>query len=184
MAKDKKAKKPKAKARNHRANRRANGLDTQRAVEQFLYNQAEILDERRWDDWLGLFTKDGKYWMPPREDQETGDGMPNIFYEDLFLMDMRVRRVEHPYAHSQKPKNKMSHVIGNVVIESEDRKTGDVVARSKFHVVEFRNDSQRYFAGKYRHHLKKTKDGYKIRLQRVDIVSAEGPFDYVLQYWL
>ena len=33
--------------------------ETQRAVEQFLYRQADILDDRRWDDWLGLFTEDG-----------------------------------------------------------------------------------------------------------------------------
>ena len=35
--------------------------ETQRAVEQFLYRQADILDDRRWDDWLGLFTEDGHY---------------------------------------------------------------------------------------------------------------------------
>ena len=156
--------------------------DTQRAVEQFLYQQAEILDGRQWDSWLGLFTEDGKYWMPPTEDQETGEGLPNIFYEDQFLMDMRVRRVEHPFAHSQKPQNRMSHVVSNVIIEKEDKDS--IIARSKFHVVEYRNDDQRYFAGKYRHHLKKTGDGFKIQLQRVDIVNAEGPFDYVLQYWL
>ena len=33
--------------------------NTQMEVEQFLYHQAEILDERRWEDWLGLFTDDG-----------------------------------------------------------------------------------------------------------------------------
>lgn len=159
-------------------------IETQQAVEQFLYHQAEILDDRRWDDWLKIFTEDGYYWMPASEDQTTGDGVPTIFYEDLFLMDMRIKRITHPKAHSQRPPNRTSHVVSNVIIEEEDSKTGDVIARSKFYVAEFRNDDLRYFAGKYRHHLKKNDDRFQIQLQRVDIVNAEGPYDYVLQYWL
>ncbi len=158
--------------------------DTQRAVEQFLYRQAEILDQRRWEDWLPLFTEDGHYWMPADEDQTTGEGVPSIFYEDRFLMDMRIKRISHPRAHSQRPKNKTSHVVSNVVIEQEDETTGEVVARSKFYVSEFRNDIVRHFAGAYRHHLKKTDEGFKIKLQRVDLINAEGPFEYVLQFWL
>ncbi len=159
-------------------------IDTQKAVEQFLYKQAEILDERQWEAWLDLFTKNGKYWMPANPEQETGEGVPNIFYEDLYLMDMRIRRVEHPYAHSQKAGHRTSHVVSNVIIESEDEASGDIVCRSRFHMIEYRLEAQRYFGGKYTHNLKKTDDGYKIQLQRVDIANVEGPFDYVMQVWL
>lgn len=163
---------------------RAAGGDSQRAVEQFLYRQAEILDARRWDEWLGLFTADGRYWMPASEEQTTGDGVPTIFFEDLDLMKVRVGRLGHPRAWSQQPPNRTSHIVSNVVIEREDAKTGDIVVRSKFHVAEFRLDTLRHFLGRYRHHLKRTASGYKIALQRVDLVNAEGPFEYVLQYWL
>lgn len=158
--------------------------ETQFAVEQFLYAQAEILDDARWDDWLPLFTEDGKYWMPAVAYQQAAEGQPNIFYEDRFLMDMRIRRVCHPYAHSQVPAQRLSRVVSNVVIESEDAASGDITVRSKFHCVEYRLDAQRYFAGTYRHHLKLTDDGYRIALQRVDIANVEGPFDYVLQTWI
>jgi len=39
--------------------------------------------------------------MPASLDQKTGEEQLNIFYEDYYLIDMRIRRVEHPYAHSQ-----------------------------------------------------------------------------------
>ena len=162
----------------------AASAETQRAVEQFLYRQAEILDERRWDDWLGLFSEDGRYWMPAQEEQTTGDGVPNIFYEDRDLMSVRINRVSHPRAWSQHPPNRTSHVVSNVVVEAEDPDTGEVIARSKFYAAEFRNDETRHFAGKYRHHLRRTADGYRIALQRVDLVDAEGPYEFVLQYWL
>src|SRR5260370_414951 len=45
-------------------------------------------------------------------------------------------------------------------------------------------DSLRQFAGSYRHQLHKTGDGYRIKLQRVDMVNGEGPYDYVLQVWV
>jgi len=158
--------------------------DTQHAVEQFLYQQADILDERKWDEWLDIFTDDGKYWMPADPEQTTGEGLPNIFYEDQYLMEMRILRVQHPYAHSQKAGHRCSHVVSNVIIESEDEATGDIVCTSRFHMVEYRLDEQRYFGGKYTHTLKNTDAGYQIQLQRVDIVNVEGPFDYVMQVWL
>ncbi len=34
-------------------------------VSQFLYHEARLLDERRWEEWAGLFTEDGIYWAPP-----------------------------------------------------------------------------------------------------------------------
>lgn len=158
-------------------------VETQHAVEQFLYRQAEIVDDKRWDDWLTLWTEDGKYWMPAQAGQEKAEGVPNIFYEDLYLMEMRIKRVCHPNAHSQAPTQRMSRVVSNVIIESEES-NGDLVVRSKFHAVEYRLETQRFFGGKYTHHLKKTDDGYKIKLQRVDIANVEGPFDYVLQTWI
>jgi benzoate/toluate 1,2-dioxygenase beta subunit len=154
------------------------------AVEQFLFRQAEILDAKRWDEWLKLFAPDGRYWMPASEDQTIADGMPNIFYEDLDLMTVRARRVDHPRAWSQKPPHKTCHVVSNVVIEQHDAKSGDVIVRSRFHMAEFRRDNVRHFVGRYRHELKRTAEGYRIQLQRVDLVNAEGPYEYVLLTWL
>ena len=159
-------------------------LETQHRVEQFLYRQAEILDDRLWDEWLALFTADAHYWMPASPEQTEGDGQANIFWEDHYLMRTRIGRINHPMAWSQSPANRTGHVVSHVVVEAEDASSGDLVVRSKFYVAEYRMDEQRFFAGKYRHNLKNTPDGYRIELQRVDIVNVEGPFDYVLQYWI
>ena len=158
--------------------------DTQREVEQLLYHQAEVLDERRWEEWLDLFTEDGIYWMPASAAQQTGEGHPNIFYEDHYLMDMRIRRVEHPYAHSQAAGHRTSHVVSNVMIKSENQTSRELVVTSRFHMFEYRLDDLRHFGGKYTHTLIKSDDAYKIKLQRVDLTNVEGPFDFVMQVWL
>ena len=158
--------------------------DTQREVERFLYFQAEVLDERRWEDWLDLFADDGVYWMPASQDQESAEGQPNIFFEDHYLMDMRIRRIEHPYAHSQVAGHRTSHVVSNVIIQKQDQKNNHIEVTSRFHMVEYRLDQQRYFGGKYTHKLLETEAGYKIEQQRVDLANVEGPFDFVMQVWL
>jgi benzoate/toluate 1,2-dioxygenase subunit beta len=162
----------------------ANGRDTQREVEQFLYRQAELLDRRRWDEFIDLFAEDGRYWAPASPEQTTGEGMPSIFWEDRNLMRVRMKRVTHPHAWSQAPDWGTNHVVSNVVIERENPRTGDLVVRSRFHMMEFRRDTTRHFAGSYIHNLRRTKAGYRITLQRVDMVNGQGPYDYVLQVWV
>jgi 3-phenylpropionate/cinnamic acid dioxygenase small subunit len=160
------------------------GQDLQREVEQLLYRQAEALDEKRWGEFIELFTADGMYWMPPAPHYTTWDGMPAIFAEDRDLMTVRMKRVNHPHAWSQAPEWGTNHVVSNVVVERVDPKSGDVHVRSRFHMVELRRDELRHFAGSYRHHLKRTKDGFRIKLQRVDMMNAQAPYEYVLQAWV
>ncbi len=158
-------------------------LQLQHDVEQFLYSQADLLDSRKWQDWIDLFTPDGVYWMPADPAHQHWDGMPAIFAEDKNLMTVRMKRVMHPDAWSQRPLWGTNHVVSNVVIDKV-AKNGDVTARSRFHMLELRRDDVRHFAGQYTHQLKKTKGGYRIKLQRVDMTNAQAAYDYVLQVWV
>ncbi|HUK03828.1 MAG TPA: aromatic-ring-hydroxylating dioxygenase subunit beta [Burkholderiales bacterium] len=158
-------------------------MKEQHAVEQFLYRQSEMLDCKQWQAWIDLFAADGIYWMPPDASYETWDGQPAIFAEDKNLMTVRMLRVQHPDAWSQRPLWETNHVVSNVCI-SKKNKNGDVIVTSRFHMMELRRDDVRHFAGKYTHHLKKTKKGYAITLQRVDMTNAQAAYDYVLQIWV
>jgi 3-phenylpropionate/cinnamic acid dioxygenase small subunit len=162
--------------------KRANGADVQHEVEQFLYRQAELLDSKQWQDWIDLFTPDGVYWMPPDPSHKTWDGMPAIFAEDKNLMTVRMKRVLHPDAWSQRPLWGTNHVVSNVVVDKAS--PGEIRVRSRFHMMELRRDDVRHFAGSYLHHLVKGKDGYRIKLQRVDMTNAQAAYDYVLQVWV
>jgi 3-phenylpropionate/cinnamic acid dioxygenase small subunit len=158
-------------------------MKAQYDVEQFLYRQSEFLDTKRWQDWIDLFTPDGIYWMPPAPEYKTWDGQPAIFAEDRNLMTVRMNRVLHPDAWSQRPLWETNHVVSNVSIQKV-AKNGDITVKSRFHMMELRRDDVRHFAGSYEHHLKKTKSGYRIKLQRVDMTNAQAAYDYVLQVWV
>lgn len=154
----------------------------QHRVEQFLYRQAEILDGKRWQEFIGLFTEDGRYWMPAAPEQTTGEGVPSIFWEDRNLMNVRLKRVSHPRAWSQAPQWGTSHLVANVAVQG--REGADLVVRSRFHMMELRRDATRHFAGSYIHWLREAGGDFRIRLQRVDMVNAQAAYDYVLQVWV
>ena len=157
--------------------------EVQHAVEQFLYRQADLLDSKKWQEFIDLFAADGVYWMPPDPSHKTWEGMPAIFAEDRNLMTVRMKRVLHPDAWSQRPLWETNHVVSNVVIQKQSS-NGEIHVRSRFHMMELRRDDVRHFAGAYTHHLKKAKDGYRIKLQRVDMTNAQAAYDYVLQVWV
>ena len=158
-------------------------LELQYGVEQFLYRQAELLDSRKWQGWIDLFAPEGIYWMPPDASDKTWEGQPASFAEDKNLMMVRMGRVMHPDAWSQRPLWGTNHIVSNVSIQKVS-KSGHVEVRSRFHMMELRRDDVRHFAGSYRHVLWNSKQGYRIKLQRVDMTNAQAAYDYVLQVWV
>jgi 3-phenylpropionate/cinnamic acid dioxygenase small subunit len=158
-------------------------MNVQHEVEQFLYRQADCLDSKRWQEWIDLFAEDGVYWMPADPAHQHWDGVPSIFAEDKNLMTVRMKRVLHPDAWSQRPLWGTNHVVSNVMIQ-DGKGDRDLVVRSRFHMMELRRDDTRHFAGSYTHHLQKINDGYRIKLQRVDMTNAQAAYDYVLQVWV
>jgi len=157
-------------------------MELQHSVEQFLYRQSELLDTKQWQAWIDLFVDDGVYWMPADPAHKHWDGVPSIFAEDKKLMTVRMKRVLHPDAWSQRPLWAMNHVVSNVVIERQG--ADDIEVRSRFHMMELRRDDVRHFAGSYRHTLQRSGNDYRIKLQRVDMTNAQAAFDYVLQVWV
>ena len=161
----------------------ASQSDLQREVEQFLFRQAELLDDKHWQAWMDCFAEDGIYWMPARPEQIDWEGTPSIFIEDKLLMEVRRDRVMHPNAWSQAPLWETNHIVSQVAIESAGSE--EIVVRSRFHMMELRRETIRHFGGRYRHTLQRDGSGtLRIKLQRVDLFNVQAPFDYVIQIWV
>jgi 3-phenylpropionate/cinnamic acid dioxygenase small subunit len=154
----------------------------QQRVEQFLFHQSELLDDKQWAAYIELFAERGVYWMPVTPEQTEWVDSPSIFAEDRRMMEIRMGRVTHPNAWSQAPQWGTSHLVGNVVIESVSDTI--ITVRSRFQMMELRRDASRHFAGTYRHTLERKGEDLEIVLQRVDLLNGQAPFDYVLQVWV
>ena len=149
-----------------------------REIEEFLYHEARLLDDRQFEDWMALFAKDGVYWIPAMPEQEDPLGEASIAYEDLQLIDVRVRRLRHPENYADQPHMRSRRIIGNVILESDDR--DEPVVRSNFTMVDFQNDEQRIFAGEYVHSLRRSGKGYGIVQKRVNLLNCDAPMGAIV----
>jgi 3-phenylpropionate/cinnamic acid dioxygenase small subunit len=94
----------------------------QHEVEQFLYHEAALLDERRFHEWLKLLADDLEYWMPVRSTRARGDeqnefaaaGEGAFFDETKKLMEIRVRKLDTGYSWAEDPPSRTRHVVSNV----------------------------------------------------------------------
>jgi len=143
------------------------------APEDFIADEAALLDAGRFDDWLALFAEDGHYWVPLQGAAQADPFSHNsLAYEDRLLLQLRIERLKNPRAHSQHPASHCQHVLQRSRIESEDAERGELVLRTPFLYVEARGDQQQMLAGCYRHLLVRTASGWAIRQKRVDLLNA------------
>jgi len=135
-----------------------------REVEQFLYREARLLDERCFHAWLDLFTDDVRYWMPvrstryPKESKaivildpdryvEVELGQEDdvaIFDETKETLGRRIARLETGMAWAEDPPSRTRHIIANIEVEP-----GDTVAEfkvySNFMVYRTRSETEQDF---------------------------------------
>jgi ethylbenzene dioxygenase subunit beta len=146
-------------------------------LEQFLIHEAQLLDQRRFRDWMALFAEDGTYWVPAVPDQQSPFDQASLFYDDRDLMRTRVERLEHPRIHVQTPPSRTAHLVGNVTIEQADAAKGEVVVGSTVIMVEYRDEQQRIFAGRQRHRLRREGESFRIVQKRVDLINCDCAFE-------
>jgi p-cumate 2,3-dioxygenase subunit beta len=106
--------------------------DLHREVEDFLYMEAELLDAWRLEEWLGLFTEDCRYLVPPGDLPADASPETTLFYiaDNHVLLRERVRRLGKRTAHAEYPHSKTRHFISNVRVVSAE--AGDVRVRCAF----------------------------------------------------
>lgn len=144
-------------------------------IEAFLAYEARLLDERLFYDWMALFAEDGTYWVPARPDQPDPYNHASLFFDDRELMKTRIDRLNHPRLHSQTPASRTARVVGNLTLEGAEN--GTLAIGSSFTVVEYRQDAQRVFAGRYRHQLRRSGDGFEIASKKVELINCDGLFE-------
>lgn len=139
-------------------------------IEEFLYAEADLIDESQFDAWLDLFTDDGMYWIPAAADQDP-DRFVSIIYDDKPKLAARIDRLRGDLCFAQEPRSRIRHLIGNVRIgQSAD---GALSVRSTAVVVESRRQRQQILTTRNEHRLVPHDGSYKIQLKKVDLLEAD-----------
>lgn len=146
-----------------------------RALEAFLIEEAHFLDTGRFQDWLALWSPEGRYWMPcDHGETDTAFGSA-IINDDRAALALRVARLAQANAHSVSPFPVACRMVSNVAIESFD----PLVVRSKLicHEIQHRRharDDYRMFCATVRHHLVGPPADWKILKKHVLLIDSGG----------
>lgn len=128
-------------------------------AEDWLYHEAELLDQWRLHDWLELFTADATYHVPDGADDSPASVRAALINDDRARLEERVWRLVTGPAHAQIPRSTTRRLISNVRVAGA---ADDVLVTSNFLVHEIRKGQERSLVGQYRHRMRPGSDGWKV----------------------
>jgi 3-phenylpropionate/cinnamic acid dioxygenase small subunit len=162
--------------------------DLTREVEQFLYREARLLDERRFHEWLELLTDDVRYWMASRtnryprsskaisildperyvEDDVTKEDELAILDEDKRSLSGRVARLDTGMAWAEDPPSRTRHLISNIEVEVEASDPQEIKVYSNFMVYRSRAETEQdFYVGARRDVLRRVAGRWKIAGRKI-----------------
>jgi 3-phenylpropionate/cinnamic acid dioxygenase small subunit len=150
-------------------------------VEEFLYEEAELLDQRRYGEWLDLLADDLVYFMPMRRNVKAGEHAArentregrdiSWFDEDKWTLSKRCDQIMTGQHWAEEPLSRVCHMVSNVQLLDATptvEAAREVVARSRFLVWQNRVETESYiFVGKRTDTLRKESGAWKLARREI-----------------
>jgi p-cumate 2,3-dioxygenase beta subunit len=138
---------------------------TRHMIEDFLYEEAALLDEWRLQEWLELLTEDARYEVPAT-DRPEGEANTTLFLvaDDMTRLRSRVAQLLGKSAWAENPRSRTRRCISNVRIRAVEGETIDVTAN--FVVYRLRFEQMETYVGRYEYTLVRRDGTLKIRARR------------------
>lgn len=149
-------------------------------VEEFLFHEAELLDDRRFAEWLDLLSDDIRYWMPMRRNVKFGEldreftreGFDiNWFDEGKSTLERRVNQILTGVHWAEEPLSRICHMVSNVQLLGAEPSVDDpqeVSVKCRFLIYRNRVETETDFLiGKREDLLLKSSDGWQIAQRKV-----------------
>lgn len=152
-----------------------NVLRYQQPVEAFLYYEARLLDERRYDEWELLWDdNEALYWIPAgREDADPNREISYV-YDNRSRLRTRLKQLGTGERHAQIPASRTQHLISNV--EIREASPDGILVQSGFLVVESRFSRINLWSGKTLHRLQQDASGqFRIKMKKIVLINNDQP---------
>jgi 3-phenylpropionate/cinnamic acid dioxygenase small subunit len=148
-------------------------------IEDFLYREADLLDERRYDEWLALLADDVRYWMPMRRNVKVDDLEREFtreghdiswFDEGKETLTRRVRQIQTGIHWAEEPVSRISHLISNIQLFEVNPVAGpaEVSVRCRFLVYRNRVETETdILVGKREDRLRRAGPAWQIARRKI-----------------
>ncbi|QHE91521.1 aromatic-ring-hydroxylating dioxygenase subunit beta [Pandoraea fibrosis] len=130
--------------------------------EDFLFQEAALLDEWRLDEWFALFEAGATYEVPTAGALDEADSHDSLFYiaDDYTRLGYRIERLKKTGAHSEFPRSICTRLISNVRVLGTTEQ--GVAVGCKFVTYRSKDNVTHIFFGHHRYVL--VNDGGAIRI--------------------
>jgi p-cumate 2,3-dioxygenase subunit beta len=153
------------------------GLVRRPEVEDFLYREAQLLDDWDLDTWLTLWADGPTRYVIPCNDDPGGDPATDLVLidDDELRMRLRVERLNSRKAHREYPHSQTSHQVTNVILGAPEGAGADaeLPVTAAFTVWRFRHGKNSYYVGRYQYRLVAAGGELRIRSKRSVLAMTE-----------
>lgn len=143
-------------------------------------NDGRYLDQRRWDEWLGLFAEDTVFWVPAWKNEmeltsDPGREVSLIYYEGRKRLEERIWRAQSGNSISSVPMVRTVHGISHVLVKGEENGRGAGSANWSVHVFDPRSKSQHSFFGFYEYQFVHSGERWLISQKKITLLNDYIP---------
>ncbi|MDP3136321.1 MAG: aromatic-ring-hydroxylating dioxygenase subunit beta [Burkholderiaceae bacterium] len=145
------------------------------AVQRFLFLEARLQDEHRYDEWEALLSDDALYWVPAGDDDLDPATRVSFIYDNRSRIASRIRQLKTGRRYAQSPPSRMRRIVGNIEIESVSDE--GIRVGSNFQLIEYRHGQYHQWAGRTVHLLRAEGESFRIAMKKVLLIDNDGPID-------
>lgn len=150
--------------------------DERAAIESFIYREAQLADESRYDEWESLVEDDMIYWVPRGAGDFSPDRDVSLINDNRSRLATRIRQLKTGTRHSQTPVSSMRRLISNIVAVRTAE--GEYEVESNFALFEMQLqslDSMTIWAGRTVHRLRRRDGALRMSFKKVMLVNGDRP---------
>ncbi|MBJ7554858.1 aromatic-ring-hydroxylating dioxygenase subunit beta [Marinomonas spartinae] len=145
-------------------------------LEDLVYLESKLLDEQRYEEWLGLLDDSFTSWIPLTHNQVDPLYEPSLLYEDRFITQLRIKRLNNSRSFSQQPRSRSQHLLQRPEIIIEENNSA---ANSLCQLIytESRGEQEWSYAARLEHSFLLIGSNWKIVSKKTVLLSLGKPLD-------
>ncbi len=143
-------------------------------VEQFIYREARLADEHRYEEWEALWTDDGVYWVPYGPDDSDPEQRMSVIYDNRSRIATRIKQFQTGKRHAATPLPRVRRIVSNIEVDESD--SAEIGVGANFVAYESRERGITIWAGRTQYRLRRAPE-LRMAAKHVYLINNDRPLD-------
>lgn len=141
-------------------------------ISQFIFREARLQDEHRFEEWESLWTDDAIYWVPANGDATDPEREMSIIYDNRSRIGLRIRQFFTGKRYSQLPQSRLRRILGNIEVLGQEANGTRVGANTLLY--ESHRRGQIVWAARTEYLLRQVDGQWRMAAKKVSLVNNDA----------